>query len=298
MKRLKKCVLLILTVLVICFIFLYGVSFARYVSNSVLDYYLKSKGFYFYSDYLSSSSTENIDNYWDGESVYFSIRNNLNQTVMTNYDIFYTAKCTVNEEVSDYVECHLNGTDSDTYDGVYGICVNSTGNGIDVSLLEKTDCESSGYEWDNQIMTDDLYFDIVVTDNEYELSDVTANITVTSTSPYRKILKGDFILHQKKLTENQVTMDYKNYENYDRLNISNTYSENKCVRIMWDADKLLIDTDASEFASYEVNNDGYIEAIKFTIVPKKTLSYIFYKRDVGVTHDVTDFTIEETDGCQ
>lgn len=300
MKKLKKCLLLVLAVLVICFISFYGISFAKYVANSVLDYYLKSKGFYFYSDYLSQNGTENIDNHWDGESVHFNIRNNLNQTVITSYDISYTVKCTVNEEVSDFVECHLNGTDSDTYNGTLtnlGSCINTTNDGINVSSFNKNDCESGGYKWENQVTTEDLYFDLIVTDSEYKLSDVIVNISVNSTSPYRKTLKGDFVLYPRELTENQLTMDYKNYQDYDRLNISNSYLENKCVQVTWDANNLLIDADTSEFSSYQANAFGYIETIKFDIDPKSTVSYIFYKSDTNAIYSAADFTIEETDGC-
>ena len=34
----------------------------------------------------------------DGGSVYFNIKNNLNQTIITNYDIDYKVSCTIKGE--------------------------------------------------------------------------------------------------------------------------------------------------------------------------------------------------------
>lgn len=301
MKKTKKYLLLFSIILVIGIVCFNSFSFAKYIANSAWDYYLKSKGFYFYSDFLSSNGIKNVDNHWDGESVHFSIKNNLNQTVVTNYNISYTIECSVKGDAKDYTACYLNGTNLSTYNGIltsFEGCTNFTNDQVDVSSFNEDACESSGYEWTYQPVINDFYFDVIVTDNEYELSDVTVNIKVTSTSPYRKVLSGDFVLHKKDSEENNVTMNYENYDNYDRLIISNSYSKNRCVTISWDPNKLLIDEDASTFISYETDADGYIEEVKFDIEPKTTLSYIFYKRDNSINYGVNDFTIEDTDTCQ
>ncbi|NLL44495.1 MAG: hypothetical protein GX247_02365 [Mollicutes bacterium] len=301
MKWLKKYGLIILIIFVILFFLFDGVSFARYVSNSVWDYYLRSQGFYFNSDYLSLEGINNINNNWDGERVYFNIRNNLNQTVITDYDINYTVECSINGDMADHLECYLNGTDSNIFDGVLEsihVCQNTKGDDVDVSEFEQTECEENGYEWVTEIVTHDLYFDVIATDSTYEFNDVTVNITITSTSPYRKILKGNFILHKKNLEEDKIALDYINYDDYGRLIVSNSYSENKCVQVSWDSNKLQIDADVNEFISYQVDNNDYLEAVKFIMAPRDTTSYIFYKRNIEETYDISDFTIEEIDECQ
>jgi hypothetical protein len=284
----------------VSFLCIYGFTFAKYVSDSVWNYYLKSKGFYFSSDYLGSNVVKNANNLWDGSSVHFNIKNNLNQTVITNYDIGYSIACTIQGDAASHTECHVNGTNSNTQDGVLPslqACVNSTTDGIDVSSYTKEDCESGNYDWVNQISTKDLYFDVVLTDVGYELKDVIVNVTVTSTAPYRKTLIGDFTLHKSTMEEDKLIMNYNNYSNYGRLIISNSYSNAKCVSVTWDTNKLLINADSTEFSSYEVDSNNYINKIKFNIGAKANLSYIFYKKDFNATYNVTDFSIEESSGC-
>ena len=300
MKKLKKYVFLIMLIVGGSFLCIYGFTFARYASNSVWDYYLKSKGFYFSSNDLGATTVKNVDNLWNGESVHFNIKNNLNQTVITNYDIDYRVTCTMTGDAAVYAECYVNGTSLNSQDGVlstFQTCVNNTIDEVDVSLLNKTACELGGYDWENQIAIKDLYFDVVLTDTNYELKDAKVHITATSIAPYSKTLSGDFTLHKRNIEEDSVTIDYKNYSNYDRLIVSNSHSSTKCVSVKWDADKLMLNAETSEFTSYGSDLNGYINEIKFSIDAKKSLSYMFYRKNFNIQYNVTDFQIEETSGC-
>lgn len=300
MKKIKKYVFIILVLVVGIIICFYGFTYAKYVSDSIWNYYLGSKGFYFSSDYLGSNVVKNVNNLWDGGSVHFNIKNNLNQTVMTSNDIGYKVTCTIEGDASSYEECHMNGTSSNTQEGVlpsFQTCSNTTNDGIDVSLFNKEVCESKGYNWISQVSVKDLYFDVVLTDNNHELSDVTVNVTATSTSPYRKTLSGEFKLHKGDIKDSDITMNYKNYSNYDRLVISNSYSSSKCVKVTWNADKFMINADNSEFSSYSTDSNDYINEIKFKIGAKDSASYIFYRKDLSIPYDITEFSLEETSGC-
>lgn len=282
---------------ILCFL---GFSFARYVSTSVWDYYLKSKGFYFSSDYLGSKTLKNVDNFWDGESVNFNIKNNLNQTVVTNNDINYNVTCEIEGEAKTYASCNLNGTNSNELNGVLAkieTCINETEDGKDVSSLNKTACELGGYEWKNQVAIKDFYFDVDLTDEEYELTDVVVNVVATSISPYRKTLSGKFILHKNDLITNIVTMSYKNYSNYDILTVSNTHSTSKCIKITWDSAKLKIDTLNNSFSSYSTDSDGYINEIKLNIESKRNKNYRFYRDSFKTLYDINEFTLEESSEC-
>jgi uncharacterized protein YktB (UPF0637 family) len=92
-------------------------------------------------------------------------------------------------------------------------------------------------------------------------------------------------------------MEYKNYSNYDKLIISNSYTSTKCVRITWDANKLSINALESAFSSYATDTNGYINEIKFNIGGKNSLSYIFYKKIFNTTYNVSEFQLEESSGC-
>ena len=56
---------------------------------------------------------------------------------------------------------------------------------IDVSSFDEEECKLKDYEWRTQIVIQDLYFDVVLIDDEYELTEVVVNVTVTSTNPYQ-----------------------------------------------------------------------------------------------------------------
>jgi len=301
MKNKRKHIILIIVLLFTSIAVIYGITSAKYISNSIWNYYLKSKGFYFSSEQLSSGTVvQNADSQWDGGSVNFSINNSLNENVITDYDIGYNASCTITDEAAAYAQCRMNGTASNTQDGILSslqACRNATGDNVDVSAFNKTNCELGGYDWINQIATKNLYFDVVLTDTNYKINDVVVNVTVTSTSPYSKTLRGDFKLHKADTKGDNVTLSYKNYSNYDRLIVSNPSSNTKCVKITWDASKLIINADSSSYSSSATDTNNYINQIKFNINAKDSLSYIFYSKSFSTTYDVNEFTIEETDGC-
>ncbi|MFA5602764.1 MAG: hypothetical protein WDA21_03395 [Bacilli bacterium] len=300
MKKVKKRILLVILVLLGGFLCFDNFAYAKYIANFVWDYFLKAKGFYFTSDYLDPTTVKNVDNLWDGQSIHFNLKNSLNQTVITNYDIEYTVTCSLNDEVTDYAECDINEEGSNVYQGILEsvqYCVNNTEDQVDVTEFTEDECKDGEYDWIVEPKEEDLFFDIVLTNPEYKLSDVIATINVTSTAPYNKSLKGSFILHKKDLVENIISLDFNNYTNYDRLIISNSYSVDKCVKVTWDSNKLLINADTSAFSSYETDSNGYINGIKFNIGPKKNLNYIFYRKNFDIIYDVTEFLIEEDSGC-
>lgn len=300
MKKYKKYIHLTLFIIFGVLFTFFGFTYAKYISNSVWNYYLKAVGFYFNSDNLDTTAVKNVDNLWDGESVYFNVRNNLNQMIITDEDIAYKITCTITGEAASYTACHLNGTSSNIYEETLPsikLCVNNTTDEINVSEYDEETCKTGGYDWTSQISTQDLFFDVVLTNQSYQISDVVVNISVMSTSPYKKTLIGDFTLHKRDVESNNVVLNYKNYSNYDRLIVSNTGTNNKCIKINWDSSKLKIDADTNEFSAYNVDANGYINEIKFNINAKNNMSYIFYKVDFDQIYNVNEFTIVEATGC-
>lgn len=298
MKKKKSIVLLsLILVLVGVLVGVYGFTYAKYVSNSVWDYYLKSKGFYFNSDDLNLNTTKNVNNFWTGESIYFNIRNNLNDIVATDYDINYKVTCTITNEEALGAGCYINGTTSNVYEGIlstYQVCIDNENTGVEVSLLNQETCEIGGYKWENQTATQNIYFDIV---NLGDIVDVDVNIQVESTSPYRKVLSGNFLLHKVSNIDEKIDLDYINYSKYDKLVISNSYLKDKCATIIWNSSDLRIDVDRSQLIAYETDLDGYINQIKVKVPSKNTLSYHFYKRDITKSFDATAFSYQEDNEC-
>lgn len=300
MKKVKKKILLLLLLVIGSFMYMYAFSFAKYVSDTVLNYYFETKGFYFSSDNLAVTTVKNVNTLWDGGNVNFNIRNNLNQAIITDYDINYSLVCTVEGAASSYTECRLNGTSLNTLDSILvnsKTCINITNDGINVSSYNQEDCESGGYEWTNEVVIDDHYFNVILTNGSYEITDVTVKIVATSNSPYTKTLEGEFILHNSNIEEDNLVIEYDNYSNYDRLIISNSYSTTKCVKVSWDSSDLIIHADTSEFSSYSTDINDYINEIKFNIGAKKSVSHIFYRKDFAETYDTSAFSVEEASGC-
>jgi len=301
MKKLKTKILLVVLILLGGLLCFNNFAYAKYIANFFWDYFLKARGFYFTSDYLGPNIVKNVDSLWDGESIHFNIKNSLNQSVITNYNIEYTVTCSLNDEVASHAKCNIDGEDSSIYEGVLEsiqYCVNNEPEDeTDVTAFTEKECKDGGYDWIVDSVEKDHFFDIVLTDPEYKLSDVIVTINVTSTVPYNKTLLGNFILHKKDIVENAISLDFNNYTNYDRLIISNSYATDKCIKVSWDSSKLLINDDVNRFNSYETDADGYINKIKFNIGPKKSLSYMFYRRNFNMIYDASEFLVEETDGC-
>ncbi len=300
MKKKKRNVYFIVIALVLAFLLTYGFTYGKYVSNSIWNYYLSTRGFYFESDSLGMIPLKNVNNLWDGESVHFTIRNSANELAVTSYDISYQVVCTVKGEAASYTDCHINDEPSNVFDGTlfsYQGCVNETDDEVDVSTYNKSTCELNGYNWLNQVVTMDLYFDLILTDTNQTLDDVTVNISVTSTNPYSKTISGDFILHKRPNDDDKISLSYDKHSNYDKLIVTNSYDVNKCVKISWDSNKLLIDSN-NLFYSNKVDENGYINEIVISIDAKKSKSYDFYKRDFNANYNVDEFSFIEVEECQ
>ena len=302
MKYKDKYMLLASMILIMIGIILFtsNSTLARYVSQSFWNYFIKSKDFYFTSDSLSQGITKNVDNLWTGESVPFNLKNSINDKVASNVDIEYEAVCTIAGEAESYTACRINGTESNTLTDVIEsaqVCVNTKFDSVDVTEFDEEECEAGGYDYRYIPVLKDLYFDIVLTESNHEIKDVVVNVTVTSSSPYVRELKGMFTLHKSDLKEDEFTMNFKNYTNYSELIISNSYLTDKCVELSWNSDNLAVFSDSSVISkSYDLN--GYINKIKFIIKGKGSISYMFISRDFETVYDSDSFAITEAEGCQ
>lgn len=292
----KKKEILMTIGLVFVIVLSLSLTFGRYISNTVVNHYLESKGFYLSSDNLATNGLENYNNDWDQTSVYFNVKNSKNDYLITEYDINYKVKCTVNGDAASNVNCKLNGTEYSTITATlssYSMCINNTTDGVDVSSYNKSTCELNGYDYEVQVAESNLYFDIEPVDG-YIIKDIDVTIEVESTDPYSKTIYGDFILNSSLTGDNNIVSNYTDYTAYGRLDISNTYLTDKCVSVSWNPNYAIIDDIKGATAS--VNGDNYINNIVTLITSKSAQNYMFYNVDGSIV-DIDSFTIEETSEC-
>lgn len=270
-------------------------SFAKYTSNKVWDYYLKSHGFYFSSDYLGSDK-RNVNTLWDGNSVYFNLKNSISNNLITEYDISYTVTCELMDESFDGV-CTLNGTDKSSVSGVLSNnsrCINNKSDNVDVSSFNKSICEMNDYVWVNQGVVSDIYFDVL--SNSEEVRNVDVLITVNSTSPYKKTMTGIFNLYKNEVDSGSLVKQISNKEYYDLLVVSNSYDDAKCVSVSFDSSKFLVFTN-SNYSNLSLDDDGYIKEFKFSLDSKSSEKITIYKRSSNLEISEDDFEVLLSSGC-
>lgn len=279
----KKQMLLILIILLCSISFV--VVFGRYVTNSVNNFFLRSKEFYFFSDKLSeNTSVFQIDN-WSGVDDYpliINMNSRKNNIQVASYDIGYDIKYTC----SDNAICQLSKT-----------------SGV-ISKDSNTD-----------------FFNLIITPNaQLETGDkVTVYVEATSNTNYKKTIKGKFtlVVGQEKLTY-QITDEPNNP--YMELSITNTLSyyiveeafgdytanqkididaylalsdedKTKCysskVTVEFDPNEILLDVtsesykNATNITTTTLNGKNYIDSITLTIDAISSVDLRFYKVDTS-----------------
>lgn len=188
MRIYKKKQTIIIIALLLCAVS-FATVFARYVTNSVNDFFLRSKEFYFYSDKLDENKAVFQVEYWSGVDDYtitINMNSRKNNLEVATYDIGYDIKYTC----SDNAICQLSKT-----------------SGI-ISKHNNSD-----------------FFNLTITPNtQLKTGDrVVVEIEATSNSNYKKTLKGRFtlVVGQENLTY-QITDEPNNP--YLELRITNTLS--------------------------------------------------------------------------
>lgn len=280
----KKQQVIILLVLALCFITLIS-AFGRYVLNGINNFFVRTKGFYFYSDKLKESlAIYQIDN-WTGVDPYTitvnmnSMENNLKKaTYDIGYDIAY--ECTSN------ATCQLSKTS-----GVISADTNSD------------------------------YFNLIITPNTgLQTGDkVTVQITATSTAQYTKTLKARFTLVVGKESLSYEIVDSSSSQYLD-LNITNTLSyykvqtafdsynvgdkidvdtflnlsnenKEKCysalITLEFDPKEILLDMTNTNYlnaintTTTNIDGSNYINSMTFKVEPISSAVVRFYKVDVN-----------------
>ena len=284
MKTFQKKQIIIILIILLCSLS-FVIVFGRYVTNSVNNFFLRSKEFYFYSDKLSEKKDVfQVDN-WSGVDDYTIIVNmnsRKNNIQVASYDIAYDIKYT----------CSNNA-----------ICQLSKTSGI-ISKEDNTDSFNLTITPNTQLKTGDK---------------VTVEIEATSKTSYTKTIKGKFtlVVGKENLTyqitdkPNNPYMDLRitntlsyyivdeafgGYAQKDKIDID-TYLElsdqdkAKCysnvVTMTFDPNEILIDITnenyqkATNVTTTVIDQKSYINSITLPIDAISSADIRFYKKDTS-----------------
>lgn len=269
---------------------------AKYIKSSLWQYYLKSKNFYFTSDYLNITSKNNVNKLWDGSYIQFNLNNSLNSSVFSEFDINYTAFCQIEGNEASYIGCRFLISQDDTQTGVlskHESCKNLSDDGVIVSEYTKQECEIGGYDWQKEVANEILLIDVYLLDNTKVINDVMVNVEVTSTAPFTKTLYGTFDLHKVPQTESNIFVEYDDYDTYGNLSVLNSQNTNTCLTIAWDSNNILIQDGIYEKKTADANN--YINKIELNIGVLDNRVLLFHYRNPENNYTADDYTITEID---
>lgn len=293
MKNRKNIILLIIIFCVISVITV-CLTFSKYIYNSVLGYYLQSRGFYFSSDNLDINNKKNSILTWDGSNIKFEIKNSENASLVSEYDISYKVSCEILNNEKEYLSCNLNNTGQSTYSGKLtgtSKCIDPNGE-KEVGDLIKSECELGGYTWKKEITTKEIYFNIDLTDETKSIDEVSVQVTVESTHPYKKTLKGVFNLN---LAEEEAGHEiyYEDFDEYNQITILNKSDEDSCFNISFDETKNIYNNFSNDVVDTLTTEDKTINKIKVKIKKQASSMFDFYKIKPEEVYSIDDFILEE-----
>lgn len=285
LKQIYKKKQTIIIIAILLFAISFVTVFGRYVTNSINDFFMRSKEFYFYSDKLSEEkSIFQIEN-WSGVDDYIitvNMNSRKNNLQVASYDIGYDISYTCSDNA---------------------ICQLSKDKGV---ISKETNAD---------------FFNLTITPNtQLDTGDkVVVEIEANTNDSYTKTIRGRFtlVVGQEKLTY-QITDSLNNP--YAELRITNTLSyyivdqsfgsyasgqkididtylaltdENKAkcyssvVTISFDPNEILLDNTsenyqkATNLTTVTINGKSYINSITLPIDAISSVDLRFYKVDTS-----------------
>ena len=243
-KKQKINIKYILILMIIIALILIMRSFGKYVLERKDTHSQDSSVFYFESEIADIGEGKEYTLYWDGTStkqIEFGIKNYIDKLQMTNQDIKYTIEAEITE-------------------------------GQDLATAKITN--SSGTEIRQ---TDELILkESVLSDNKYKLclqpnesiideSEISIELTISSTEPYTKELKSTINIIVKK--EKEYDIERIEYEEYTIMNLR-TYTLKNNIEIEYNNQKYIVDTSSNIVNNSQITTVGKINTIT---IPKNIL---------------------------
>lgn len=116
--------------------------------------------------------------------------------------------------------------------------------------------------------------DTILFNLDTELNDINVIIEASSTKPYKKKIRLNFILHRATTELGSIDYNVVDYGNYSLLNISNYYDSNKCMVVRWNnTDVRVLDDDIYNIAT---DSSGYINEFNIYVLKNRTSSVKVY----------------------
>lgn len=235
MKKNRRYVIFIMFLIVVITIILYT-SKSKYVLKSSSLHAENSKEFYFNSSVLNEEEKTIYYNNWDGESEYtikIDLANFEDVLRNTSLDIYYTVQATTENS---NVTIQTNKQSENKIDG-------------------------------NANTTDEIEVKIIPNGGA-KIDEIEVEVEVISTKPYKKTLKGKFVVANQIQKEYEVNIDNSN-ENYAKLLIL-TYNYEGTLRINYNEQKCFPELKSSLYTG-ATKGQGYME-----IDVKKNRNYEIY----------------------
>ena len=280
----KKKQIIILLGIILC-IFPFLVTFGRYVTNSVNNFFLRSKEFYFYSDKLAEDKAIfQIEN-WSGVDDYtitVNMNSRKNNIQVASYDIGYDIKYSC----SDNAICQLSKTSGtiskDSNSDFFNLTITPN---TQLETGDKVVVEIEATSTTNYVKTIKGKFTLVVGQENltYQITDEAdkpyMNLRITNTLSYYVVRQsfGEYTVNQK--------IDIDTYLSLTDENKAKCYSS--VVTINFDPRKILLDItnenykNITESTTTLINGKKYINSITLPIDAISSLDLRFYKVDVS-----------------
>ncbi len=287
--------LFIIAVVLVCTITLVT-TFGRYVVNTINNFFVRSKEFYFYSDKLSEkSSYYQIDN-WTGVDPYtitVNMNSRLNNIKVTTYDIDYDISYRASENCS----CQLSkeaGT----------ILASSNSDYFNLTITPNTGLTTGDKVWVVITATSNAQYKKTLTATfvltvgkenlSYEIKDSVASkyleLNITNTLSYYKVSEA----FESYKVDDKIDVD--TYLTLSDENKAKCYSA--LITLKFDPNIVLLDMtntnylNATQVSKEVINGSNYINGITFKAEPISSAVVRFYKLDVS--KDYTYPIVNET----
>ena len=285
MKKKYKIIYIMLLILIFLLMCLIITTFGRYITNSVNNFFVRSKEFYFNSDKLKEdTAVYQVDN-WSGIDDYTIVVNmnsRKNNLQAATYDIGYTVSYTCSDNAICQLEKSSGTIPSDTNSDSFFLKITPNGQ-LDVGDKVEVEIEvNSTAQYQKKLKGK---FSLVVGKERlsYEITDKQQNpymqVRLTNTLTYYTVKQafGSYSVGQK--------LDYENY-----MALSNE-DKNKCssciVTLTFDPEDVLIDTtnevveNAISTTKQMINGKEYINSVTIKMDAISSEDIRFYKLDIS-----------------
>ena len=148
----------------------------------------------------------------------------------------------------------------------------------------------NNYKWSEQATTMDYYFEILPVNDKLP-TDVKVEIIANTKKPYKTKISKQFSYHLTNVTNDGIDTKFSNDLVFDKLLITNTFNENKCISIEWDNNNYRIKNNNNILKSFEKN--GYINKVNININAKNYKILEFQKKNKSIEGDINSFTISD-----